>query len=58
LAARMAAPASREDGAMALSCGTLPPVLAQPAIISEIVRTAAAAIPFCTGDCTISPLID
>jgi hypothetical protein len=58
LAARMAAPASRADGAIALAWGAMPPVLAQPAIVSEIVRTASATIPFCTGDCTISPLID
>jgi hypothetical protein len=36
----------------------MPPVLAQPAMTSEIVRTASAAIPFCTGDCTIFPSLD
>jgi hypothetical protein len=32
------------------------PVLAQPAIINEIVRTDSAAIPFFTGNCTICSL--
>jgi hypothetical protein len=31
----------------------MPPVLAQPAIINESVRTVSAASPFRTGDCTI-----
>jgi hypothetical protein len=57
LAARTAAPASREDASIPRACGAIPPVLAQPAMTSEIVRTASAAIPFCTGDCTISPSI-
>ena len=56
MAARIAEPASSSLASTCFASGAMPPVLAQPAIINENVRTVSAASPFGTGDCTIYSL--